>query len=65
MPERKVDFGLTLPNRGVIVGIVQAGELVEMAVRAEETGVLTDVWVGDSILSKPRLECIPLLGAIA
>jgi alkanesulfonate monooxygenase SsuD/methylene tetrahydromethanopterin reductase-like flavin-dependent oxidoreductase (luciferase family) len=60
-----VDFGLTLPNRGVIVGIVQARELVDMAVKAEETGVLTDVWVGDSILSKPRLECIPLLGAIA
>jgi len=23
------------------------------------------VWVGDSIISKPRLECVPLLGAIA
>ncbi len=60
-----VDFGLTLPNRGVIVGIVTADELVEMAVKAEETDILTDVWVGDSIISKPRLECIPLLGAIA
>ncbi|MFQ5916069.1 MAG: LLM class flavin-dependent oxidoreductase [Nitrospinota bacterium] len=65
MPEKKVDFGLTLPNRGVIVGIVTARELVDMAVKAEETGVLNDVWAGDSILSKPRLECIPLLGAIA
>lgn len=65
MAKKKVDFGLTLPNRGVIVGIVGAKELVDMAVKAEETEVLTDVWVGDSILSKPRVECIPLLGAIA
>ena len=36
-----------------------------MGAMAEETGILSDVWVGDSILSKPRLECIPLLGAIA
>lgn len=36
-----------------------------MAVQAENTGVIDAVWVGDSILSKPRLECIPLLGAIA
>jgi len=36
-----------------------------MAVQAEETGTIDAIWVGDSILSKPRLECIPLLGAIA
>jgi len=36
-----------------------------MAVQAENTGAIDAVWVGDSILSKPRLECIPLLGAIA
>ncbi len=36
-----------------------------MAVRAETSDLLDAVWVGDSILSKPRLECIPLLGAIA
>ena len=36
-----------------------------MAVQAEGTGAIDAVWVGDSIISKPRLECIPLLGAIA
>ena len=36
-----------------------------MAVAAENTGAIDAIWVGDSILSKPRLECIPLLGAIA
>jgi len=37
----------------------------DMAVSAEATGSVDAIWVGDSILSKPRLECIPLLGAIA
>jgi alkanesulfonate monooxygenase SsuD/methylene tetrahydromethanopterin reductase-like flavin-dependent oxidoreductase (luciferase family) len=36
-----------------------------MAVAAEKGGLIDAIWVGDSILSKPRLECIPLLGAIA
>jgi alkanesulfonate monooxygenase SsuD/methylene tetrahydromethanopterin reductase-like flavin-dependent oxidoreductase (luciferase family) len=40
-------------------------DLIDMAVSAERTGAIDAIWVGDSILSKPRLECIPLLGAIA
>lgn len=36
-----------------------------MAAQAENSGAIDAIWVGDSILSKPRLECIPLLGAIA
>jgi alkanesulfonate monooxygenase SsuD/methylene tetrahydromethanopterin reductase-like flavin-dependent oxidoreductase (luciferase family) len=44
---------------------MQPKELIDMAVQAENTGAIDAVWVGDSILSKPRLECIPLLGAIA
>ena len=44
---------------------MQPKDLIEMAVKAEASGRLDAVWVGDSILSKPRLECIPLLGAIA
>jgi alkanesulfonate monooxygenase SsuD/methylene tetrahydromethanopterin reductase-like flavin-dependent oxidoreductase (luciferase family) len=65
LAQKKVEFGLTLPNRGVVVGGIQAREVVDLAVKAEETGVLTTVWAGDSILGKPRLECITLLSAIA
>src|SRR5437867_11079166 len=36
-----------------------------MAVQAENTGAIDAVWVGDSMLSTPRLECITLLRAIA
>jgi alkanesulfonate monooxygenase SsuD/methylene tetrahydromethanopterin reductase-like flavin-dependent oxidoreductase (luciferase family) len=65
MSRGKTTFGLTLSNRAVITGGTQPKDLIDMAVRAEAAGRLDAVWVGDSILSKPRLECIPLLGAIA
>lgn len=65
MPPAKTSFGLTLSNRAVVLGEARSKELMEMAVRAEASGLLQAVWVGDSLLSKPRLECIALLGAIA
>jgi alkanesulfonate monooxygenase SsuD/methylene tetrahydromethanopterin reductase-like flavin-dependent oxidoreductase (luciferase family) len=65
MSQRKTTFGLTLSNRAVVTRGTKPKDLIDMAVRAEASGKLQAVWVGDSILSKPRLECIPLLGAIA
>src|SRR5262245_31733322 len=64
MPLKKTTFGLTLSNRALITRGTRAKDLIDMAVHAENSGI-DAVWVGDSILSKPRLECIPLLGAIA
>jgi alkanesulfonate monooxygenase SsuD/methylene tetrahydromethanopterin reductase-like flavin-dependent oxidoreductase (luciferase family) len=65
MSARKTSFGLTLSNRALVTRGTQPKDLIDMAVQAEDTGAIDAVWVGDSILSKPRLECIPLLGAIA
>jgi alkanesulfonate monooxygenase SsuD/methylene tetrahydromethanopterin reductase-like flavin-dependent oxidoreductase (luciferase family) len=65
MSRGKTTFGLTLSNRAVVTRATQPKDLIDMAVRAEASGRLDAVWVGDSIISKPRLECIPLLGAIA
>lgn len=65
MSQRKATFGLTLSNRALVTKGTPASELIDMAVAAETSGLIDAVWVGDSILSKPRLECIPLLGAIA
>jgi alkanesulfonate monooxygenase SsuD/methylene tetrahydromethanopterin reductase-like flavin-dependent oxidoreductase (luciferase family) len=65
MSQRKTTFGLTLSNRAVVTRGAKPKDLIDMAVRAEASGRVHAVWVGDSILSKPRLECIPLLGAIA
>jgi alkanesulfonate monooxygenase SsuD/methylene tetrahydromethanopterin reductase-like flavin-dependent oxidoreductase (luciferase family) len=58
-------FGLTLANRGVIIGAVTVPELFDMARRGEESGAFDAVWVGDSLLAKPRLESITLLSALA
>ena len=65
MANRTTTFGLTLSNRALVTKGTPASELIDMAVAAEKGGLIDAIWVGDSILSKPRLECIPLLGAIA
>jgi len=65
MSQNKTTFGLTLSNRALVTKGTPAGALIDMAARADKTGAIDAIWVGDSILSKPRLECIPLLGAIA
>jgi alkanesulfonate monooxygenase SsuD/methylene tetrahydromethanopterin reductase-like flavin-dependent oxidoreductase (luciferase family) len=64
MPDQKVRFGLTLPNRGVIIGATTVEELLALTEKAEEAG-WDSVWVGDSIFAKPRLDALVLLGALA
>lgn len=58
-------FGFTLINRGPVVGALKASDLIEMAVEAEASAVFDTVWVGDSILAKPRLEALAMLGVVA
>ena len=65
MVRKKTTFGLTLSNRALVTRGTPPKALIDMAVAAEASGAVDAIWVGDSILSKPRLECIPLLGAIA
>ena len=65
MAKKKTTFGLTLSNRALVTSGTPPEDLINMAVAAEASGSVDAIWVGDSILSKPRLECIPLLGAIA
>jgi alkanesulfonate monooxygenase SsuD/methylene tetrahydromethanopterin reductase-like flavin-dependent oxidoreductase (luciferase family) len=65
MAGNKTTFGLTLSNRALVTRGTPPKELIDIAAQAENSGAIDAVWVGDSILSKPRLECIPLLGAIA
>jgi alkanesulfonate monooxygenase SsuD/methylene tetrahydromethanopterin reductase-like flavin-dependent oxidoreductase (luciferase family) len=61
----RASFGLTLANRGVIIGAVKASDLIQMTQQAEASGAFDAVWVGDSLLAKPRLESIALLSALA
>ena len=64
MAKAKSTYGLILSNRALVTKGTPARGLIDMAVAAENSGLVDAIWVGDSILSKPRLECIPLLGAI-
>ena len=62
------DMGVLLPTRGVLVYAKGAKPRVElnwqMAETAERLG-FDSVWVGDSITSKPRLEPLAVMAALA
>jgi alkanesulfonate monooxygenase SsuD/methylene tetrahydromethanopterin reductase-like flavin-dependent oxidoreductase (luciferase family) len=58
-------FGLILANRAVVLGAVKARDLLDIAGEAERSGIFDAVWVGDSLLAKPRLESVTLLSALA
>ncbi|MDA0999358.1 MAG: LLM class flavin-dependent oxidoreductase [bacterium] len=67
MAGRRVKLGILLPTRGVLLwnkGIPEVGPVIDLAVRAEELGY-DSVFVGDSILAKPRLEALSVLSAVA
>ena len=58
-------FGLILANRAVVLGALKARDLLDLATAAEGSGAFDTVWVGDSLLAKPRLESVALLSALA
>ena len=62
---KQVSFGLTLPNRGVVLGLTTVKEMLNLSVEAEKSSVFDSIWAGDSIAAKPRLEAITLLSAVA
>ena len=68
MPNSISNFGVLLPTRGVLVYANGGTPRVElnwqMAETAERMGY-DSVWVGDSITSKPRLEPLTIMAALA
>ena len=58
-------FALLLPNQSVSFGATSPSELIDMAEFAEATGGFDDVFVGDNLFARPRLESIALLSAVA
>src|SRR5918999_6460841 len=61
----KAKFGISLSNRAVLFNWATMDDLIEAARAAEESGYFHGVWVGDNLLSKPRVEAIVTLSAIA
>ena len=67
MANPMVKLGLLLPTRGLLLGESapeNADRVLDMARRAEDAG-LDSVWVGDSLIAKPRLEPLSTLAAVA
>lgn len=60
----ELTFGLSLPNRAALLGL-PVRELLACAEIADASGQFGSVWVGDNFLSKPRLESIVTLSALA
>lgn len=61
---RKISFGFTLPQRGIFFGIGTWPEMVQMAREVDECALFDSLWVGDSLLAKPRPESLTLLGGL-
>src|SRR5436305_3526168 len=58
-------IGLTLPNRGVLFGVTTPEQMLQMAEIADRSEAFASVWVGDSLLGKPRMESVTLLAGLA
>jgi alkanesulfonate monooxygenase SsuD/methylene tetrahydromethanopterin reductase-like flavin-dependent oxidoreductase (luciferase family) len=61
----KPEFGYTVPQRASLFGVQPLADMVDLAATADASGAFTSMWVGDSILAKPRPEALTLLGALA
>ena len=66
MTQTKTAVGYLLPTREVVMAQAtpDCGPIVQLAERAEALG-FDSVWVGDSILARPRLEPLTTLAAAA
>jgi alkanesulfonate monooxygenase SsuD/methylene tetrahydromethanopterin reductase-like flavin-dependent oxidoreductase (luciferase family) len=70
MPDSRTKLGLLLGTRGLVMQAQREGRaadadvMLELAERAEAAG-LDSVWVGDSLVSKPRLEPVAAMAGIA
>ena len=63
--EMTAKFGLSLSTRAVLFDWGSLDDLLDMAGTAEASGCFHGVWVGDNLLSKPRVEAIVTLSAMA
>ena len=58
-------FGLTLSNRSVVLGMSDVPAMLALTRAADAASVWDSVWLGDSIIAKPRLDVMVALGAMA
>lgn len=61
----RANFGLSLSTRAVLFDWGTLDDLINAAQMAEASGYFDSLWVGDNLLSKPRVEAIVTLSALA
>jgi alkanesulfonate monooxygenase SsuD/methylene tetrahydromethanopterin reductase-like flavin-dependent oxidoreductase (luciferase family) len=60
-----VQFGITLSNRGVLVGLCSARDLLVLADAVEASPLMDSIWSGDALFVNRRLDALTLLAAVA
>src|SRR6516225_1445620 len=60
-----MNFGITLSNRGIPVGLCSARDLLALADAAEACPAMDSVWCGDALFVNRRLDALTLLAAVA
>src|SRR3954447_3579427 len=58
-------FGVTLSNRGVLVGLCTTGDLLKLADAVEASPLMDSVWCGDALFVNRRVDALTLLAAVA
>jgi alkanesulfonate monooxygenase SsuD/methylene tetrahydromethanopterin reductase-like flavin-dependent oxidoreductase (luciferase family) len=58
-------FGITLANRGLLLGLTTVKDLLAQADAIEACPLLDSIWVGDALFVNRRLDALTLLAAIA
>jgi alkanesulfonate monooxygenase SsuD/methylene tetrahydromethanopterin reductase-like flavin-dependent oxidoreductase (luciferase family) len=60
-----MNFGITLSNRGVLVGLCRPRDLLDLADAVEASPLMDSVWCGDALFVNRRLDALTLLAAVA
>ena len=60
-----MNFGITLSNRGVLVGLCSARDLLVLADAVEACAAMDSVWCGDALFVNRRVDALTLLAAVA
>jgi alkanesulfonate monooxygenase SsuD/methylene tetrahydromethanopterin reductase-like flavin-dependent oxidoreductase (luciferase family) len=60
-----MNFGITLSNRGIPIGLCSARDLLALADAVEACPVMDSVWCGDALFVNRRLDALTLLAAVA
>jgi alkanesulfonate monooxygenase SsuD/methylene tetrahydromethanopterin reductase-like flavin-dependent oxidoreductase (luciferase family) len=61
---KRPSFGFTIPQRALLFGVAGWPDMLDIARAADRNPLFHSVWVGDSVMAKPRPESLTLLGAL-